>query len=79
MPMNVLHIGERNVGILFARILEVEGAACQEDEIAIEILGDSGAVGHQQPIKQLAAVRGNPARKLKLDCTPIARVIAKKT
>jgi hypothetical protein len=41
VPMNVLHIGERNIRILFTRILEVEGAACQEDGIAIEILGDS--------------------------------------
>jgi hypothetical protein len=38
-PVNVLHVGEGNVGILFTRILNVESVAYQKDQITVEILG----------------------------------------
>ena len=38
--VRVFHFGERNPGVLFAGIFEVEGVACQENQIAIEILRD---------------------------------------
>jgi hypothetical protein len=38
-PVNVLHVREGNVGILFTRILKVEGVAYQKDQITVEILG----------------------------------------
>ena len=38
-PVNVLHVREGNVGILFTRILKVEGVAYQKDQITVEIHG----------------------------------------
>src|ERR1700683_1160295 len=69
-PMNVFHVAERNAGIMFAGIFEVEGVACQEHHIAIEILGDARVVVDHELVEQLTVGRRDPARKRKLRRVP---------
>ncbi len=38
--VRVFHLGERNPGFCLPGIFEVEGVACQENQIAVEILRD---------------------------------------
>ncbi len=70
-PVNIFHVAERNAGIVFARILKVERAACQEDEIAIEILGNGRAAARHELVKHSAVVSRDPSRELKPGCAPI--------
>jgi predicted transglutaminase-like cysteine proteinase len=39
-PVNVFHIGKRNMLVVFAGIFEIEGGARKEDKIAIGVLGN---------------------------------------
>src|SRR6202795_1524649 len=55
---------------MLAGIFEVKGVACQEDEVAVEILGNGRAVARRELIEQLAVVRRDPARELKLRRAP---------
>jgi len=70
-PVNVFHIGKGNIPVVFAGILEIEGGACQEDEIVIEVLGNGCPVALHKLIKYLTVARRDPPRELKFGRTPI--------
>ena len=69
-PVNVFHIGKGNILVVFARIFEIEGGACQEDKIAIGVLGNGCRVARHKLIKGLSPTRRDPPSKLKLGRTP---------
>jgi hypothetical protein len=44
VPLHVLYVGKPDAGGALARIVEMELAARQIDDVAVEVLGDRGAV-----------------------------------
>ena len=43
-PVDVLHVREGDVRVLLSGVVEIEGVTRQEDDVAVEVLGDGGAM-----------------------------------
>src|SRR5215218_3450295 len=60
----VFDVAEFDAGSPLARIIEIELAAREKDQIAVKVLRNTGFVGASECIMLLAVTRGKPARQL---------------
>src|SRR3954447_15734262 len=66
LPLHILDAGKRNAVGTFAGIAQIKFILGEKYRIAVDIVGDTGAVGGDKCIELLAVVGRNPARQLKL-------------
>ena len=73
--MRILHIGKPDSGIVLAGIFKIECVSRQENQIIVEILGDSRRTAVDELIDRFAVVRGNPARELEFCRAPVVVMV----
>src|SRR5512132_3030636 len=64
LPLHVLDVGEGDPLGPFAGIAEVKLVLGHEHRIAVDVIGDAGAVGGDEGLQLLAVVGRDPARQL---------------
>ena len=64
--LHVLDAREHDALGAFAGVVEIELVLGQKYRIAIDIVGDAGAIGRDERVELLAVVGRNPARELEL-------------
>src|ERR1700742_1819018 len=64
--LHILDAGKDDALGAFPRVAEIEFVLRQEHRIAIDVVGNAGAVGRDERIELPAVIGGNPPRQMKL-------------
>src|SRR5258708_21353918 len=64
--LHILDAGKGDAFGAFADVAEIKFVLGQKHRIAIDVVGDAGAIGGDEGLEFPAVVGGNPARQLKL-------------